>query len=91
METKMLILVKNFCFNRRFKPTDVPSSVSKGAPEFCTVYVIAKGKISSVRSASTPAPSRSSSRNHIHHHPRGMFLKIYHFVFFSFHLSDFNA
>lgn len=45
---------------RRFKHTDVPSSVSKAAPDFCTVYVIAKGKISSVRSASSSA--RLSSR-----------------------------
>ncbi|KAI9192530.1 hypothetical protein LWI28_024247 [Acer negundo] len=41
---------------KRFKTTDIPSSVSKGAPEFCNVYVIAKGKISSVRPATAPAP-----------------------------------
>lgn len=42
--------------SRRFKVSDVPSNVSKGAPDFCTVYVISKGKISSVRNASRPAP-----------------------------------
>ncbi|KAA8535864.1 hypothetical protein F0562_030816 [Nyssa sinensis] len=41
----------------RFKPTDIPSSISKAAPEFCSVYVIARGKISSVRSASCPLPN----------------------------------
>ncbi|GMN53554.1 hypothetical protein TIFTF001_022683 [Ficus carica] len=56
---------------KRFKTTDVPSSVSRGAPEFCTIYIIAKGRISSVRSASSPAPTRSNSRNsHSHHPPR---------------------
>ncbi|KAG4400806.1 hypothetical protein AAZX31_07G123600 [Glycine max] len=38
----------------RFRTTDVPSTVSKGAPQFCTVYIISKGKISSVRSATAP-------------------------------------
>ncbi|CAI9780303.1 unnamed protein product [Fraxinus pennsylvanica] len=37
---------------------DVPSSVSKGAPEFCSVYVISKGKISYVRSASIALPNQ---------------------------------
>lgn len=38
---------------------DIPSSVSKGAPDFCTVYVISKSKISSVRNASRQAPFQS--------------------------------
>ncbi|XP_022847253.1 U-box domain-containing protein 35-like isoform X2 [Olea europaea var. sylvestris] len=42
----------------RFRSVDVPSSVSKGAPEFCTVYVISKGKISNVRSASIALPNQ---------------------------------
>ena len=37
--------------------TDVPTNVSKGAPEFCSVYVISKGKIVSVRSATVPVPN----------------------------------
>lgn len=41
---------------RRFKITDVPGNVSKGVPDFCNVYVISKGKISSMKSASRPAP-----------------------------------
>ncbi|KAG5564894.1 hypothetical protein RHGRI_000931 [Rhododendron griersonianum] len=44
-------------FVKRFKATDVPTSLSKGAPEFCSVYVISKGKISSVRSATAPVPN----------------------------------
>ncbi|XP_031378223.1 U-box domain-containing protein 35-like [Punica granatum] len=42
----------------RFKSTDVPGSVCKGAPEFCTVYIISKGKISAVRSASSTPPKK---------------------------------
>lgn len=33
---------------------DVPTTLSKNAPEFCTVYVIAKGKVQSCRSSSQP-------------------------------------
>ncbi|KAF7814638.1 U-box domain-containing protein 35 [Senna tora] len=43
----------------RFKSSTTPSGISKGAPDFCTVYVISKGKISSVRNASRPAPHSS--------------------------------
>ncbi|KAL9361738.1 hypothetical protein Peur_044523 [Populus x canadensis] len=45
---------------RKFKTTDIPGNVSKGAPGFCSVYVISKGKISSVRSASGPPPPKHS-------------------------------
>ncbi|XP_031505618.1 U-box domain-containing protein 35-like [Nymphaea colorata] len=40
----------------RFKSQDIASSISKGAPEYCTVYTISKGKITSVRSATRAAP-----------------------------------
>ncbi|XP_020224072.1 U-box domain-containing protein 52 isoform X2 [Cajanus cajan] len=43
----------------RFKVADIPGIVSKGAPDFCTVYVVAKGKIQSMRSASRAAPAFS--------------------------------
>ncbi|RHN70770.1 hypothetical protein MtrunA17_Chr3g0139101 [Medicago truncatula] len=43
----------------RFKVFDIPGTVSKMAPNFCTVYVINKGKIQSMRSASRPAPNIS--------------------------------
>uniref|UniRef100_A0A2N9FR19 RING-type E3 ubiquitin transferase n=1 Tax=Fagus sylvatica TaxID=28930 RepID=A0A2N9FR19_FAGSY len=52
---------------RRFKTTDIPSSVSKAAPDFCTVYVIAKGKISNVRSATTTPPAKMPPRSQIQH------------------------
>jgi len=51
-----------FCI-RRFKIADVPGTVSKGAPDFCTVYVVAKGKIQSMRSASRAAPAFSPLQN----------------------------
>nr|XP_011467515.1 PREDICTED: U-box domain-containing protein 35-like [Fragaria vesca subsp. vesca] len=43
----------------RFKSSSMASSVSKGAPDFCTVYAISKGKISSQRNSSRAAPYRS--------------------------------
>ncbi|KAM7490644.1 hypothetical protein LguiA_033565 [Lonicera macranthoides] len=49
----------------RFKTKDIPASVTKGVPDFCTVYVISKGKISSSRSASRPAPGISPLRNQL--------------------------
>ncbi|XP_010537753.1 PREDICTED: U-box domain-containing protein 35-like [Tarenaya hassleriana] len=45
-------------FMRRFK-NDLPTSVSKSAPDFCSVYVISKGKVS-LRGATRPAPFHSS-------------------------------
>lgn len=48
---------------RRFKTTDVPGNVSKGVPDFCNVYVISKGKISSMKSASRAAPVFSLRAN----------------------------
>ncbi|KAH7850173.1 hypothetical protein Vadar_028805 [Vaccinium darrowii] len=40
-------------FVKRFKATDIPTNLSKGAPEFCSVYVISQGKIQSVRYATS--------------------------------------
>lgn len=48
-----------FFLIRRFKVSDISGTVAKAAPDFCTVYVIGKGKIQSMRSASRPAPSIS--------------------------------
>ncbi|XP_019059646.1 PREDICTED: uncharacterized protein LOC104827423 [Tarenaya hassleriana] len=45
-----------FSFDRRFKASDVSSSVMKGAPNFCTVYAISRGKISSARTATCSPP-----------------------------------
>ncbi|KDP33410.1 hypothetical protein JCGZ_06981 [Jatropha curcas] len=49
----------------RFKITDVPGTVLKGAPDFTTVYVISKGKIQSTRPASRPAPAISPLHNQL--------------------------
>jgi len=57
----------NFCI-RRFKVADIPGTVSKGAPDFCTVYVVAKGKIQSMRSASRAAPTFSPLQNQLTQH-----------------------
>lgn len=48
----------------RFK-TSTPSSILKGAPDFCSVYVISKGRISSVRSAARRAPHASPLQRQI--------------------------
>ncbi|XP_027344842.1 U-box domain-containing protein 35-like [Abrus precatorius] len=48
----------------RFK-SSTPSSILKGVPDFCTVYVISKGKVSSVRKATRPAPHASPLLNDI--------------------------
>ncbi|KAL0312254.1 UNVERIFIED_CONTAM: U-box domain-containing protein 35 [Sesamum radiatum] len=50
----------------RFKVKDIAGTVLKGVPDFCTVYVIHKGKISSTKAACRPAPSiLSPLRNQI--------------------------
>ncbi|KAH7524248.1 U-box domain-containing protein 52 [Ziziphus jujuba] len=53
----------------RFKATDVPGTVMKGAPDFCNVYVVSKGKVQSTRSASRPAPAVSPLRYQFQSHP----------------------
>ncbi|KAG9451802.1 hypothetical protein H6P81_004706 [Aristolochia fimbriata] len=45
-------------FIRKFKNTDVPTALTKAAPDFCTVYVITKGKVLNVRSASKQVPAQ---------------------------------
>ncbi|GAB4854067.1 hypothetical protein Ancab_022649 [Ancistrocladus abbreviatus] len=47
---------------RLFK-TDVPTSVMKGAPDFCSVYIVSRGKVSSKRHAtSSPPPISPAER-----------------------------
>ncbi|CAN8258693.1 unnamed protein product [Cochlearia groenlandica] len=55
-------------FMRKFKMSDTPSNVAKAAPDFCTVYVISKGKISSVRNATRIAPYKSPLMGQIENH-----------------------
>ncbi|KAF3620693.1 putative NIPA-like protein 2-like isoform X1 [Capsicum annuum] len=47
-------------FSRKFWTHDVPTIVNKAAPDFCTVYVISKGKQQSVRPAAEPLASSSA-------------------------------
>ncbi|KAG6649410.1 U-box domain-containing protein 35-like isoform X1 [Carya illinoinensis] len=54
-------------FLKRFRTTDIPSHVSKGAPDFCNVYVISRGKIQSMRSALRAAPSRTTTTTSLRH------------------------
>ncbi|KAM5553533.1 U-box domain-containing protein 35-like [Rosa sericea] len=51
----------------RFKSTNVSSTVSKAAPEFCTVYVVGKGKLSYVRSANCCPHPKAPSCKQIQH------------------------
>ncbi|KAG5241011.1 U-box domain-containing protein [Salix suchowensis] len=55
IETLVLGTPSRSGFMRKFK-ADVPSAVSRGAPDFCTVYAVSKGKVSSMRNASRAAP-----------------------------------
>lgn len=41
---------------RSFRNTDLSNIIYKGTPDFCSVYVIYKGKVSSVKHAVRPAP-----------------------------------
>lgn len=50
---------------RRFKHHDNAISITKGVPDFCTVYVIAKGKVSAMRNALLSAPANSPLRAQI--------------------------
>lgn len=69
----MLVFVHIFLFNnyahsvltrpcRRFSShTDVASSLVKSAPESCTVYVISRGKLQTVRSVHRPQTPKSNA------------------------------
>ncbi|KAG6537175.1 hypothetical protein ZIOFF_002261 [Zingiber officinale] len=43
-------------FYRSFRSTDLSTNISKAVPDFCTVIVVSKGKVSSARSAVRSAP-----------------------------------
>ncbi|XP_040378291.1 U-box domain-containing protein 35 [Oryza brachyantha] len=44
-------------FTKKFRNADVPSSLMKGAPDYCNIYVVAKGKSVNVRLAKCGVPS----------------------------------
>nr|XP_019706942.2 U-box domain-containing protein 52 [Elaeis guineensis] len=59
---------------KKFRNPDVPTSLIKSAPEFCSVYVISKGKPVTVRSAKASTASLqhrqpSSNLGSVHYHP----------------------
>ncbi|XP_024033175.1 U-box domain-containing protein 51 isoform X1 [Citrus clementina] len=45
---------------RKFKGVDISTTVMKSAPDFCSVYIISKGKILSVRTAQRPAANTAA-------------------------------
>ncbi|XP_061963829.1 U-box domain-containing protein 35-like [Populus nigra] len=49
-------------FTRKFKNQDVPTSLMKIAPDFCSVYVITKGKILSSKKAQRMPPSSAPQK-----------------------------
>ncbi|KAI3468100.1 hypothetical protein Pfo_024763 [Paulownia fortunei] len=48
--------------SRKFWTYDVPTMINKAAPDFCSVYVIAKGKAQSIRPAARQAGSSTPPR-----------------------------
>ncbi|XP_050379726.1 U-box domain-containing protein 35-like [Argentina anserina] len=54
---------------KRFRTTDVPSTVLKGAPDFCSVYVVGKGKLSHVRTATCTPRLKAPPSNQIQQQP----------------------
>ncbi|KAL5226234.1 hypothetical protein ABZP36_014499 [Zizania latifolia] len=44
-------------FTKKFRNADVPSSLMKGAPDYCNIYVVAKGKSVNVRLAKCGEPT----------------------------------
>ena len=55
---KAIFLTFNVGLHRLFKTVDIPGTVLKRAPNFCTVYVVSKGKVSGLRNATRPVPAR---------------------------------
>ncbi|KAI4376372.1 hypothetical protein MLD38_014141 [Melastoma candidum] len=47
----------------RFKGTDIPGTLTKGVPDFCSVFVISKGKLITSHRASRSAPTISPLLN----------------------------
>ncbi|CAL9192377.1 unnamed protein product [Musa hybrid cultivar] len=56
---KLVVGASRSGFVRSFRSTDISTNISKNVPDFCTVYIITKGKVSSVRNAVRPAPAIS--------------------------------
>ncbi|KAJ6673109.1 hypothetical protein OIU85_012141 [Salix viminalis] len=52
-----LVVDQKSGLTRLFKTVDIPGTVLKRAPSFCTVYVVSKGKVSGLRTATRPVPA----------------------------------
>lgn len=54
----------SYCMHttRSFRNLDISANIYKTVPDFCTAYVISKGKPSSVKNAIRPAPAVSPLR-----------------------------
>lgn len=65
----VLISVLASCL-RSFRSVDTSTMIHKHVPDFCTVYVISKGKVSYARKAIRPAPRQANSLLDLedHHH-----------------------
>ncbi|KAJ7958382.1 Protein kinase domain [Quillaja saponaria] len=59
---------------KKFKGYDVPTSLSRSAPEYCSVYVISKGKIMSAQAALRPAANTPTPPKQPH--PQGLPLNV---------------
>ncbi|RRT33729.1 hypothetical protein B296_00054638 [Ensete ventricosum] len=58
---KLIVGASKGGFVRSFRYTDISANICKSVPDFCTVYIISKGKISSMRNAVRSAPVVSST------------------------------
>ncbi|XP_042386522.1 U-box domain-containing protein 51-like [Zingiber officinale] len=66
---KLVVGASRSGFLRSLRSTDLSTSIYKGVPEFCTVYVIAKGKVSFVRNATRLLPAISPFRAQVQGQP----------------------
>ncbi|CAL9164409.1 unnamed protein product, partial [Musa hybrid cultivar] len=62
---KLIVGASKGGFVRSFRYTDVSTNICKSVPDFCTVYIISKGKISSMRNAVRSAPVVTPLRSQI--------------------------
>ncbi|XP_042452841.1 U-box domain-containing protein 35-like [Zingiber officinale] len=59
---KLVVGASRGGFVRSFRNLDISVNIYKTVPDFCTAYVISKGKLSSVKNAIRPAPAVSPLR-----------------------------
>ncbi|WOK94992.1 U-box domain-containing protein 52-like [Canna indica] len=62
---KLILGTSRGGFVRSFRSVDIGSNISKSLPDFCTVCIINKGKVSSIKNAVRPAPAVSPLRTQI--------------------------